>query len=152
MTFSPLPSDFKTTLDIEMPFDLFLVNHTQKEYCYLCRSGFSQERAPVTLPAGWNGVEDELEVLTEYIFREKLKHRKQYTEVEMWPEPSGSEDEDSDEMDQSDFQEDIRGQVTQNEDEELENEELEDEVTPSVAPKAVSKVAPGSISKVAPKK
>ena len=103
----------------------------------------------MTLPAGWNGVEDELEVLTEYIFREKLKHRKQYTEVEMWPEPSGSEDEDSDEMDQSDFQEDVREQVTRNkdpEDEDPEDEDLDDEVTPSVAPRA-SKVTPKVVSK-----
>lgn len=91
-------------------YQLYLVNHTQQEYCNVCRSNFSQERAHFIIPEGWNGDNDDMEIITEFVFREKLKNRKRYTQVEMWPEPD-TEDEDCEE-DQEDLQEDLREKIT----------------------------------------
>lgn len=95
-----------------MAFKLFLVNHTQFEYTFLCRSNFSQERCPFILPESWEGEEDDLEVMTEYVFREKLKHKKRYVQVEMFPNDCEDSDEESEEnSDEEDLKDENRRAV-----------------------------------------
>jgi len=65
------------------------------------------------LPLEWKGDSDDMEIVTEFVFREKLKNRKRYTEINMWPEPESEDDEDEEPEDgQEDYQEDIRNDVT----------------------------------------
>ena len=96
-----------------MAFKLFLVNHTQFEYVLLCRSNFSQERCPFTVPEGWEGETDDLEIMTEYVFREKLKHRKKYIEIDMFPDDYESEESDE-ESDEEDLRDENRRAVLKN--------------------------------------
>jgi len=76
-------------------YKLFLVNHTEFEYVDMCRSNFSQERVAFTLPESWDR-EADLEIITEFVFREKLKKRRKYTLVDMWNHEDISSEEDSD--------------------------------------------------------
>lgn len=64
-------------------YKLLLVNHTQFQYIELCRSNFSQERVLFMFPSNWEYT-DETEIMTEFIFREKLKNRKNYQLVDMF--------------------------------------------------------------------
>lgn len=87
------------------------------------------------IPLDWKGDQDDMEVMTEFVFREKLKNRKRYTLIEMWPEPETDDDEDEEsKADQRDLQEDIRKKVTSNiprkedgKDEEPYGEDVKDE-------------------------
>lgn len=82
-------------------YQLYLVNHTQLQYVNLCRSNFSQERVVFMYPPFWELVDD-LEIMTEFVFREKLKNRKKYELVDAYPDldsdiDPGSEKEDEQE-------------------------------------------------------
>lgn len=123
-----------------MVYKLYLVNHTQYEYVDMCRSNFSQERCMFIVPESWDGNNDDMEVMTEFVFREKLKNRKKYSEVEMFPDP-GEEDEEAN-SDEEDLKDDERKKYLADkkggkskdtskdepEDEEEENEEEDEEV------------------------
>lgn len=100
-------------------YKLYLINHTQYEYTDLCRSNFSQERRHFCLPSGWKR-EDDMEVMTEFVHREKLKHRKKYVEVDMY---YIEETEDSEqESNQEDGKEDMRkSMVAEKQDVEVES-------------------------------
>lgn len=91
-------------------YKLFLVNHTQYEYTQLCRSNFSQERTLFLLPADWQGDSDDMEVMTEFVFREKLKHRHKYNEVDMLPDMDSDEEEKN--SDQEDLKDEYRKKYT----------------------------------------
>lgn len=96
-----------------MVYKILLVNHTRFEYVELCRSNFSQERRMFCVPENWNGSNDDMEVMTEFIFREKLKNRKKYLEVEMFLEPD--DDDEPNNSDEEDFKEDMRKKYLINE-------------------------------------
>lgn len=89
-----------------MPYQIYLVNHTRLEYVKVCQSGFSQERTLFMIPDSWSGSEDDMEMMTEFVFREKLKHRKRYDMIEMFPEPESEDTEEN--TDQEDISENIR--------------------------------------------
>ncbi len=74
-------------------FKLYLVNHTRKEYCQLCRGNFSQERVPFIFPGDWGNF-DEMEIMTEFIFAEKLKDKKHYSEIDMYGTPDSESDDE----------------------------------------------------------
>ncbi len=100
-----------------MVFKLYLVNNTQLEYVNLCRSNFSQERCMFMLPECWDNYDD-MEVMTEFVFREKLKNRKNYTLVDMFPEYD-QDDSNEENSDEEDLKEDTRKKyVDKNEDSE----------------------------------
>jgi len=96
-----------------MVFKLYLVNHTHNQYIELCRSNFSQERVQFTVPYDWNGHEDDMEVMTQFVFREKLKNRKDYELIEIDEEPEMSDSEE-DESDEEDGKEEARIEYTKN--------------------------------------
>jgi hypothetical protein len=85
-------------------YKLYLVNNTRFEYIEACQSDFSQARSHFAIPPSWNGSEDDMEMMTEFVFKEKLKHRRRYVIVEMFPEPI-SDDEDDDAVDIAGIQE-----------------------------------------------
>ena len=94
-------------------YRLLLVNHSQMEYAIMCRSNLSQERTIFRMPSGWDG-DDDMEIMTEFVFREKLKNRRKYTETDICPLVE-SEDEDEEVEDENektgetdDLQEDYR--------------------------------------------
>ncbi len=73
-------------------YELFLVNHTQKQYVKLCNSDFSQERVRFIFPMMWE-TSDQSEIMTEFVFREALKHHRKYELVSAFPDPPSSEEE-----------------------------------------------------------
>lgn len=107
-----------------MVFKLYLVNNTQYEYVDLCRSNFSQERCMFMLPENWDNYDD-MEVMTEFVFREKLKHRKKYELVDMFPEYDQDESEPN--SDEEDLKEDTRKKYVENNEESGEDESGENE-------------------------
>ena len=76
-----------------------MVNSTQYQYIVLCRANFSQERCPFIQPEGWNLESDDVEIMTEFVFREKLKNKKKYARVDMFPDCPFDEDEEDEETD-----------------------------------------------------
>lgn len=115
-----------------MVYKLYLVNHTQYEYVDLCRSNFSQERAMFIVPESWSGGNDDMEVMTEFVFREKLKNRKKYSLIEMFPEPEDDED-GNENSEQEDLKDDERKKYLANgtkkdEDDDEEEEEVEEDL------------------------
>lgn len=77
-----------------MGFFFYFVNHTSKEYTVLLKGCFSRERKIFSMPSGWSR-EDDMEIMTEYVFREQLKNRSSYSEVDMFSDSEGTQSSDS---------------------------------------------------------
>lgn len=88
-------------------YKLYLVNHTQFQYTELGRSNFSQERCVFMLPGDWDN-SDDMEMMTEFVFREKLKNRKKYELVPMISDPNDFIDDEAEESGKEDLKEEIR--------------------------------------------
>jgi hypothetical protein len=89
-------------------FQLYLVNHTRDEYTEMCKSNYSQERVIFCLPFEWDTT-DEMEIMTQYIFREKLKRRSKFTLVDMYFNGEDSDKESN--SDQEDLKEEVRKDI-----------------------------------------
>lgn len=83
-------------------YQLFLVNHDRMQYVDVCRSNWSQERKVFCFPVEWEHLDD-MEIMTEFVFREKTKNYKKYDQIDMFPSPSdlesdGDDDDDADDL------------------------------------------------------
>lgn len=81
-----------------MGFYLYLVNHNSKSYTVIAKGSFSRERRYFALPSGWSR-EDDMEIMTEYVFNEQLKNRSSYDEVDQFEDDHETESDDSEDSD-----------------------------------------------------
>jgi hypothetical protein len=79
-----------------MGFYIYLVNHNSKTYTVIAKGSFSRERRYFALPSGWSR-EDDMEIMTEYVFNEQLKNRSSYDEVDQFEEDHETDSDDSEE-------------------------------------------------------
>jgi hypothetical protein len=96
-------------------YDLYLVNHTKKEFYVLCKSSSSQERKSFHFNSGWDR-EDDMEVMTQYVFKEKLKNRSKFKPAPDDEEYDEDEEEDNDKDD--DVKKDYHKKFTEPDEEE----------------------------------